>query len=51
MGIFNSTISEIPEDPLYYFIEFDKLPNDIINVIISFTKNKLSDLCLVNKYF
>jgi Leucine-rich repeat (LRR) protein len=33
------------------FDQFTDLPEDIINVIIYFIRNKVYDLCLVNKYF
>lgn len=52
MGLSYSEYSdEINCECLPLFPKFLDLPTDVINVIISYTRNRLSVLCLVNKYF
>lgn len=51
MGSINSGTYSYHFPEFGHFDKFAELPNDIINVIISYTKNKPRDLCLVNKYF
>jgi hypothetical protein len=51
MGLTYSTTTPIHEEYQPLFSKFSEFPDDIIYVILSHTTNRLSHLCLVNKYF
>lgn len=53
---YNNSIISITEyiniiNPPKYFVYFIHLPTEIKNVIISFTKTNIANLCLVNHHF